>query len=107
MCAAATEIVSEFAELDDVADIVAEASTIRTATAVLPLTAAIVAEAGLSRPIEALADEDATTLAAAVLTLCAATLTTEVWLAVAEICWIRIPAELALEDAAMVAAASS
>ena len=107
MCAAATEIVSEFAELDDVADIVAEASTIRTANAVLELTAAIVAEAGLSRPIEALADEDATTLAAAVLSLCAATLTTEVWLAVAEICWIRIPAELALEDAEMVAAASS
>ena len=107
MCAAATEIVSEFAELDGTANIEADVSAIRIAAAVLPLTAATVAEAGRTRPIEALADEDATTLAAATLTLCAETLTTEIWLAVAEICWIRIPAELALEDAAMVAAASS
>tara|TARA_R110000772_G_scaffold197797_1_gene308531 strand:- start:147 stop:470 length:324 start_codon:yes stop_codon:yes gene_type:complete len=107
MCAAATEIVSEFAELDETANIEADVSAIRIAAAVLPLTAAIVAEAGRTRPIEALADEDATTLAAATLTLCAETLTTELSLAVAEICWIRIPAELALEDAAMVAAASS
>ena len=98
---------SEFAELDEVADIDADASAIRIAAADPELTAAIVARAGLIRPAEALAVEDATTLAAAILILCPETLTTEIWLAVAETCWTRIPAEPEPEDAVMVAATSS
>jgi hypothetical protein len=107
MCAAATEIVSELAELDELADIEADVSAIRIAAAVLLLTAATVAKTGLIRPTEALADEEAATVAAAILILCPETLTTEIWLAVAETCWTRIPAEPEPEDAVMVAATSS